>query len=343
MCATPASYWKQLSNGKIKCELCPHGCTLNDGQKGVCFVRQREGDQLILAAYGKGSSFCIDPVEKKPLHHFYPGSRVLSFGTAGCNLSCRFCQNWALSRSKDLDHMTVEVSPSQIAIAAQQQQCLGVALTYNEPIVFLEYGRDVILECKKRGIKTIAVTNGYINPEPREAFFPLLDAVNVDLKSFNHNFYKKLTGGSLAPVLETLKFIKNKTSTWLEITTLLIPGENDSTEEIKEMSHWILNNLGDEVPLHFSAFHPAYQMKETQPTPIETIIEAREIAIQVGLKFVYTGNVNFKQGDTTYCPNCHTALIQRNPFENMFPQLNAKGNCKICGLKIPGHFQTTEQ
>lgn len=343
MNAYPADHWKFLPNGKIECELCPRRCKLNDGQKGLCFVRQRVGEQLVLTTYGKSSGFAIDPIEKKPLNHFYPGSSVLSFGTAGCNLSCKFCQNWDISHSKAFDRLTEKASPSQIAEAAKRHHCTSVALTYNDPIVFLEYGRDVVLECKAQGIKTVAVTNGYINPKPRADFFPLMDAVNVDLKAFTETFYKELTGGDLETVLETLKFIKKETTTWLEITTLLIPGRNDSIEEIFEMSNWILENLGDEVPLHFSAFHPAYKMRDVQTTPLETLVKARDIAMKVGLKFIYTGNVYYRAGEITFCPACHTTLIERDVFDILTYHLDHTGTCLQCGCTIPGFFSDQQK
>lgn len=333
-----ANYWHRLANGKIQCDICPRECSLKDGQRGLCFVRQRMGNEMELLTYGRSSGFCIDPVEKKPLNHFYPSTPVLSFGTAGCNLSCKFCQNWDISKSREFDRLTENASPESIAQAAVRENCKSVALTYNDPVIFLEYGKDVADACHKKGIQVIAVTNGYIHKQAREDFFSFVDAANVDLKAFSEKFYQSLTGGDLKTVLETLKYIKHKTGVWLEITTLLIPGENDSEIEIKELCHWILNELGPDVPIHFSAFHPDFKMVNIAATPLETLIKAREIALDMGLYYVYTGNVFYTPGDTTYCHNCGEVLIKREWYQLTGYHLSAEGYCQNCGSKLAGCF-----
>lgn len=296
----PVKYWHWLNDGRIQCDLCPRDCKLHDGQRGACFVRGRAGDTMVLTTYGRSSGFCIDPVEKKPLNQFYPGSRVLSFGTAGCNLACKFCQNWDISKSRSFDSLQDQASPEAIACYAEAHHCTSVAFTYNDPVIFAEYAIDVADACHARGIRTIAVTAGYIHAEPRRDFFARMDAANVDLKAFTEEFYVKQTGSHLQSVLDTLRYIKHETDVWLEITTLLIPGLNDSSEEITAMSHWIVRELGTDVPLHFSAFHPDYKLQDVAPTSLERLIAAREIALNAGLHYVYTGNVHYAEGDTTF-------------------------------------------
>ncbi|HSR02412.1 MAG TPA: AmmeMemoRadiSam system radical SAM enzyme, partial [Methylophilaceae bacterium] len=291
-----ARYWHMLDDGRMQCDLCPRDCRLHEGQRGACFVRMREGDEMILTTYGRSSGFCIDPIEKKPLNHFYPGTSVLSFGTAGCNLACKFCQNWDMSKSQDMDKLMDQASPIDIAMAAEKSGCKSVAFTYNDPIIFAEYAMDVADACHAKGIKSIAVTAGYMHDEPRRDFFSKIDAANVDLKAFSEEFYNKVTGSHLQPVLDTLLYLKHETNVWFEITTLLIPGRNDSNEEITAMCQWILHNLGVDVPLHFSAFHPSYKMADTPATPASTLIRARDIAVREGLQYVYTGNVHYQEG-----------------------------------------------
>lgn len=336
-----ASYWHQLENGRIQCDLCPRECKLKEDQRGFCFVRQCIGNEMKLMTYGKSSGFCIDPVEKKPLNHFYPSTPVLSFGTAGCNLACKFCQNWDISRSREFDRLTENASPKSIALAAVKEDCKSVALTYNDPVIFLEYGKDVAEACHEKNIKIIAVTNGYIHKRAREDFFSFVDAANIDLKSFSEKFYKSLTGGDLRTVLETLKYLKNKTTVWFEITTLLIPGENDSEIEIRNLCHWILNELGPEIPIHFSAFHPDFKMANIPATPLETLIKAREIATGMGLYYVYTGNVCYSPGDTTFCHHCGEVLIKRDWYQLTRYQLSEEGSCIKCGSKVEGYFDRT--
>jgi pyruvate formate lyase activating enzyme len=298
----------------------------------------RQDNQMILTTYGRSSGFCIDPIEKKPLNHFYPGSSVLSFGTAGCNLACKFCQNWDISKSRDMDRLMDQASPETIAITAEKNGCKSVAFTYNDPVIFAEYAMDTADACHKRGIKTVAVTAGYIHEEARRDFFSKIDATNVDLKAFNDEFYYKLTGSHLQPVLDTLLYLKHETEVWLEITTLLIPGKNDSDEEITAMCKWIKKELGPDVPLHFSAFHPDYKMSDIPATPTETLVHAREIALKQGLRYVYTGNVHNIEGDTTYCPDCQAPLIVRDWYQINQYRLSKDGHCPDCGSAIAGKF-----
>lgn len=331
-------YWKKLDDGRILCELCPRACALGDGQRGFCFVRQNIGGEMVLTTYGRSSGFCIDPIEKKPLNHFYPGTSVLSFGTAGCNLGCKFCQNWDISKSREWDRLNDQASPEVIARAAKQLQCRSVAFTYNDPVIFAEYAIDIAKECHKLDIKTVAVTAGYICPEPRKEFYQHMDAANVDLKGFTDHFYEKITLSSLQPVLDTLVYLKHETNVWFEITTLLIPDENDSSEEIDAMTQWIHKNLGDDVPLHFSAFHPDYKMLNKERTPAATLTRARTIGLKNGLKYVYTGNVHDPEGASTYCPQCKTCVIERDWYVLGKYQLKNKNQCVKCGMVLPGHF-----
>lgn len=331
-------YWHMIEDGRMQCDLCPRDCKLHEGQRGACFVRMRQNGQMILTTYGRSSGFCIDPIEKKPLNHFYPGSSVLSFGTAGCNLACKFCQNWDISKSKDMDKMMDQASPEAIALAAAQYGCKSVAFTYNDPVIFAEYAMDVADACHARGIKTVAVTAGYMHDQARREFYAKMDAANVDLKAFTDDFYFKLTGAHLQPVLDTLRYLKHETDVWFEITTLLIPGKNDSDEEITAMCLWIKKELGVDVPLHFSAFHPDYKMSGTPPTPPATLIRARNIAINAGLQYVYTGNVHNLEGDTTFCPNCHTPLIVRDWYQINQYLLTEDGRCPNCATAIAGRF-----
>jgi len=332
-------WWHMLEDGRMQCDLCPRECKLRHGQRGHCFVRQRLEDHMILTTYGRSSGFCIDPIEKKPLNHFYPGTSVLSFGTAGCNLACQFCQNWDISKSKDVDRLTDQASPEGIAKKAVKSGCKSIAFTYNDPVIFAEYAMDVADACHELGIKTVAVTAGYICPEARREFYTKMDAANVDLKAFTEEFYFKITGAHLAPVLDTLRYLKHETKVWFEITTLLIPGQNDSEKEITEESEWVLKNLGPDVPLHFTAFHPDYKMLDLPHTPPTTLRRAREIALNTGLKYVYTGNIHDEEGGTTYCSACRAPLIVRDWYEIVDYNLNPSGGCQKCGNPLVGHFQ----
>lgn len=338
--AYKARYWHLLDDGRMQCDLCPRDCRLHEGQRGACFVRMREGDQMILTTYGRSSGFCIDPIEKKPLNHFYPGSSVLSFGTAGCNLACKFCQNWDISKSRDMDHLMDQASPSAIAAAAQEHGCKSVAFTYNDPVIFTEYAMDVADACHAHGIKTVAVTAGYMHEQARRDFYAKMDAANVDLKAFTDAFYFKLTGARLQPVLDTLRYLKHETNVWFEITTLLIPGQNDSDGEITAMCQWLRKELGTDVPLHFSAFHPDYKMPDIPATPASTLIRARQIALREGLQYVYTGNVHHQEGDTTFCPGCQAPLIVRDWYQIEQYRLTREGSCPDCGTAIAGRFDT---
>jgi len=335
-----ARYWHMIEDGRMQCDLCPRDCKLHEGQRGACFVRMRQDDKMILTTYGRSSGFCIDPIEKKPLNHFYPGSSVFSFGTAGCNLACKFCQNWDVSKSKDMDKLMDQASPNAIATAAESYGCKSVAFTYNDPTIFAEYAMDVADACHARGIKTVAVTAGYMHEQARRDFYAKIDAANIDLKAFTDEFYVKLTGSHLQPVLDTLRYLKHETDVWFEITTLLIPGQNDSDEEITAMCKWIRKELGNEVPLHFSAFHPDYKMTDIPPTPSATLMRAREIAMREGLLYVYTGNVHYQAGDTTFCPGCQKPLIVRDWYQINQYILTSSGHCSDCGAAIAGRFDS---
>jgi pyruvate formate lyase activating enzyme len=332
-----AKWWEKLDKGRVRCFLCPRGCILAEGISGFCFIRKNEGGKLVSEAYGRISGMAVDPIEKKPLFHFYPGSSVLSFGTIGCNLHCQCCQNWHISRAKDLNVLREEITPEAIVQAAIKTGCRSIAFTYNEPLIFAEFAMDTARLCSEAGIKTVAVTAGYVNPEPGKEFFSLMDAANVDLKGFTEEFYFAHTGAHLADILAILQMIGKETKTWLEITTLLIPGKNDDPSEIKKLCGWIVKCLGDEVPVHFSAFHPDYRMPEVLPTPLEKLNEAYEIGIASGLKFVYTGNVWDKEKETTLCPFCKSALIIRNGYKIEKNALK-ENRCGFCQAVIPGYF-----
>ena len=334
----PARYWHRLDDGRYQCDLCPRLCKLHPDQRGACFVRMRAGDEMLLTTYGRSSGFCIDPIEKKPLNHFFPGSSVLSFGTAGCNLACKFCQNWDISKSRDLDTLMDAASADEIAATAQRWGCHSVAFTYNDPVIFAEYAIDVAEACHARGLKTVAVTAGYISECARHDFFSHMDAANVDLKGFSDNFYVKLCGAHLQPVLDTLTWLKRETTVWLELTTLLIPGCNDTDDEIHKLSHWVCGTLGADVPLHFSAFHPDFKMADVPATPLDTLRRARRIARDTGLQHVYTGNVHDSDGDTSYCAGCGEALIVRDWYEIRSYRLDTAGCCPRCGTALAGRY-----
>jgi pyruvate formate lyase activating enzyme len=335
----PTRYWHRLDDGRAQCDLCPRFCKLREGQRGLCFVRANQGGEVVLTTYGRSSGFCVDPIEKKPLSHFYPGTPVLSFGTAGCNLACKFCQNWDISKSREMETLASEATPEAIAAAAEATGCTSVAFTYNDPVIFHEYAVDVAKACHEKGIKTVAVTAGEICPEPRREFFAHMDAANVDLKAFTPEFYRKLCKGSLETVLDTLVYLRNETDVWFEITTLLIPGENDSDSEITAQSEWILEHLGADVPLHFSAFHPDFMMRDTPPTPPETLVRARRIAMDAGVRFVYVGNVHNEEADSTWCPSCGEKLIGRDWYVLTGWNLDPTGACPSCHTPVPGRFQ----
>ncbi|MEM7166077.1 MAG: AmmeMemoRadiSam system radical SAM enzyme [Planctomycetota bacterium] len=335
----PGRYWHLRNDGRIQCDLCPRYCTLTDGARGLCFVRARQGDELVLTTYGRSSGFCIDPIEKKPLNHFLPGTPVLSFGTAGCNLTCQFCQNWDISKAREFDKLSAEATPDDIALAALQLGCRSVAFTYNDPVIFLEYAVDVAAACRSRNIRTVAVTAGEICPEPRAEFFAAIDAANVDLKAFTDDFYHRICGSRLQPVLDTLRYLRHETDVWLEVTTLLIPGLNDSDEELDALTTWVCTELGPDVPLHFTAFHPDWRMKDRPKTPPETLTRARDIGRRNGLRYCYTGNVHDATGGSTYCHHCEATLIERDWYELRHWGLTADGRCSECDTPCPGHFE----
>ncbi|OAN50079.1 AmmeMemoRadiSam system radical SAM enzyme [Magnetospirillum moscoviense] len=337
----PARHWHALKDGRIQCDVCPRYCKLNDGQRGLCFVRARMGQTMVLTTYGRSSGFCVDPIEKKPLNHFLPGSGILSFGTAGCNLTCKFCQNWDISKAREIDRLNQLVGPEDIARAALQTGSRAVAFTYNDPVIFLEYAIDTAKACRAAGIKNVAVSAGYIAPDARAEFYAHMDAANIDLKAFTEEFYHTLCGGHLDAVLETLKYLKHETDVWFEITTLLIPGQNDGDDELAALAAWVATELGPDVPLHFSAFHPDYKMTDLPDTPLSTLARAREIARRAGLHYVYTGNVHDEAGGSTYCPGCGTKLIGRDWYQITRWHLRPDGTCPDCGTAIAGHFEAS--
>jgi pyruvate formate lyase activating enzyme len=334
----PTRYWHSLEDGRIQCDVCPRACKLREGQRGLCFVRGREGDAVVLTTYGRSSGFCVDPIEKKPLNHFLPGSSVLSFGTAGCNLSCRFCQNWDISKSREIDTLADAASPEAIALAAEELGCASVAFTYNDPVIFLEYAIDVADACRERGIKAVAVTAGYVCAEPRAELFAHMDAANVDLKAFTESFYERTCAGHLQPVLETLEYLRHETDVWFEITTLLIPGLNDSDEEIDALSRWVVDRLGPDVPLHFTAFHPDYKLRDRPPTPPATLARARSIALANGVRYPYTGNVHDSEGGSSFCHGCGARVVERDWYALGDYGLTVDGRCTACGTQLPGVF-----
>lgn len=337
--AVPTKYWHKLEDGRIQCDVCPRYCKLHAGQRGLCFVRANHDDRIVLTTYGRSSGFCVDPVEKKPLNHFLPGTPILSFGTAGCNLACKFCQNWDISKSREWDTLQDSATPQTIAHTAKRLGCRSVAYTYNDPVIFMEYAIDIAQACREQGVKSVAVTAGYMTEEPRREFYRYMDAANVDLKGFTENFYWKVCGAHLEPVLETLKYLKHETKVWFEVTTLLIPGQNDSEKELEEMTQWAVENLGPEVPWHFTAFHPDWKMTDIPPTPAATLMRARRIAMKNGLRYVYTGNVHDEDGGSTYCHHCNTKLIGRDWYVLTAWHLDKDGKCKSCGTPLPGVFE----
>ena len=336
-----ARWWHELPNGRLQCDLCPRHCQIKAGQRGFCFVRANQDGQMVLTTYGRASGFCVDPIEKKPLYHFYPGSSVLSFGTAGCNLGCRFCQNWDLSSATRVDRLNDWAMPADIPDAAIRAGCKSVAFTYNDPIIFAEYAIDAAKACHDRGVKTVAVTNGYISAEARGAFFQEIDAANVDLKAFTESFYRKLCLAELAPVLDTLAWLRRETEVWLEVTTLVIPGENDDPDELRKLSDWCAEHLGPHTPIHFSAYHPAFKYHGARATPASTLQQARGIAIEAGMKHVYTGNVYDDAGQSTYCASCGKLVIERSGYRLGRYRIDEQGHCKECERAVAGCFDAS--
>ncbi len=337
----PTRFWTALDDGRVRCDVCPRACALHEGQRGLCFVRMREGDRIVLTTYGRSSGFCVDPVEKKPLNHFLPGTSVLSFGTAGCNLACRFCQNWDISKSREIDTLADQASPETIAETALALGCRSVAFTYNDPTIFLEYAVDVADACRERGVRPIAVTAGYINEDARRELYAHMDAANVDLKAFTDDFYRRVCAGRLRPVLDTLEYLRHETSVWFEITNLLIPGLNDGDEEIDAMTRWVVERLGPDVPMHFTAFHPDWKMRDRPPTPASTLSRARSIAMANGVRYAYTGNVSDPKGQSTRCHGCGGLLIERNGYELGAWMLTPDAACPACGTRCAGIFESS--
>jgi len=335
----PTRYWHKLEDGRVMCDLCPRACKLHEGQRGLCFVRENRNAEIVLNTYGRSSGYCVDPIEKKPLNHFLPGTPVLSFGTAGCNLACKFCQNWDISKSREIDTLSDSAAPDTIARVARDLGCRSVAYTYNDPVIFMEYAIDTAIACREQGIKSVAVTAGYICDEPRREFFQYMDAANVDLKAFTERFYWKITGGHLQAVLDTLVYLKQETDVWFELTTLLIPGENDSDKELDEMTRWVVEQLGPDIPMHFTAFHPDWKMLDKPPTPPATLSKARRIAMENGVHYAYTGNVIDEKGGSTYCHQCGQILIGRMQYILSQWNLNENGGCNKCGAPCPGLFE----
>jgi pyruvate formate lyase activating enzyme len=334
----PTTWWHALDDDRVQCDLCPRACRLHEGQRGLCFVRACVDGAIVSTTYGRSSGYCVDPIEKKPLNHFLPGTSVLSFGTAGCNLTCRFCQNWDISKSRDIDTLADAAMPEDIAAAAHRLGCASVAFTYNDPVIFAEYAIDTAVACRSAGIRTVAVTAGYINPEPRRAFYAHMDAANIDLKGFTAEFYHRVCGAELADVLDTIEYVATSTETWLELTTLLIPGHNDSAAELDAMTRWVVDHCGPDVPMHFSAFHPDWKMRDVPATPPATLTRAREIALANGVHYAYTGNVHDTAGDTTLCPGCGHEVIERDWYEIESYRLTDDGHCVECGTPIAGVF-----
>ena len=336
--AFPTKYWHRLEDGRVQCDLCPRFCRMREGQRGFCFVRMGKGGEVVLTTYGRSSGFCIDPIEKKPLNHFLPNTPTLSFGTAGCNLGCKFCQNWDISKSREFDTLADEATPDHVAHTAQELGCRSVAFTYNDPTIFHEYAIDIADACHERGILTVAVTAGEVCPQPRAEFYAHMDAANVDLKAFSEKFYSEICASHLEPVLDTLRYLKHETDVWFETTTLLIPGHNDSDEELDAMTRWVVAKLGPDVPMHFTAFHPDWRMLDVPPTPHATLTRARNIAMRNGVRYAYTGNVRDPEGGSTYCHACEGLLIERDGYQITAWHLHL-GDCAHCGTPCAGLFE----
>ena len=336
-----ASYWRQLADGRVRCELCPNYCVLKDGERGLCTVRLNKGGKLYTLVYGKPCAVHIDPIEKKPFFHVAPSSKTFSIATAGCNLRCIFCQNWQISQSRPEETKNYNLPPAKTVETAIENGCRIITYTYTEPTVFYEYMLETAKIAKSRGLFNTMHSCGYINPEPLRELCKYMDAAEIDLKGFNEDFYRKMSSGRLAPVLEALKIIKQE-GVWLEITNLVIPTANDDSESIRKMCEWIKDNLGEDTPLHFSRFHPDFKLKDLPPTPVETLERAREIALDVGLKYVYIGNVPGNPAENTYCPDCEKILVKRVGY--MVYENNIVDNkCRFCGCKIAGRWDMLDK
>jgi pyruvate formate lyase activating enzyme len=335
--AHPARWYEVEADGRLLCTLCPRYCRLHDGQAGFCFIRKAENGKMWSLGYGRTTGFAVDPVEKKPLNHFLPGTPILSFGTAGCNLGCKFCQNWDISKARLDATRSAPVSPEEVVDLAVREGCPSVAMTYNDPVIWAEFAIDIAREARRRGLRSVLVTAGYVTAEARPELYADIDAANVDLKAFTDDFYKKVTFSKLDPVLDTLKWLKRDTKVWLEITNLMIPGLNDSPEETRKLAEWIGKELGPDVPLHFTAFHPDFKMLDVPHTPPSTLTRARAIAREVGLKYVYTGNVHDRAGQSTACPGCGAVVIARDWYR-VDPVGLKNGCCAACGAAIAGVF-----
>ena len=331
-------WWHPLADGRLQCDLCPRHCRLREGQKAFCYVREARDGEIVLASYGRATGFCIDPIEKKPLSHFYPGSAVLSFGTAGCNLGCRFCQNWDTSKAREDRVLSAAASPDAVAAAAVGGGCASVAFTYNDPIIFAEYAIDCARAAHERGVRTVAVSSGYITASARPDFFAHIDAANIDLKAFTETFYHGICFAQLDPVLDTIRWLTRETDVWVEITTLLIPGHNDSEAEVARLCDWVVEEAGPEVPLHFTAFHPDFKLTDAPPTPPDTLRRARARALAAGLKHVYTGNIRDAAGQATYCAGCDAVVIGRDGYTVTAWNLDEAGRCGACGTGLAGRF-----
>ena len=332
----PARWWHPEGDA-LRCELCPHGCRIARGRRGACGVRENREGQLVSLVARTTSGLAVDPIEKKPLYHFLPGSKVLSLGTVGCTLRCRFCQNWTISQAGTIDGLS-SVGPQELVTLALAEGCPSVAFTYNEPAVFAEWALEAAEACHAGGLAAVAVSAGFFQPEAALQFFGAMDAANIDLKAFSDGFYRRLCGASLAPVLETLEIIRHRTRCWLEVTTLLIPGENDTDVEIRNLCRWVVRALGPDVPVHFSAFHPDHRMRSVPATPRRTVARARTIGLEQGLRFVYSGNVADLEGSTTRCPHCQTTLVTRDGFRVNESRWSDPGVCPGCGGLVAGRW-----
>ncbi len=329
-----AMFYRKLDGKRVQCLLCPNRCILSPGQIGICRARKNIKGKLYSLVYGKIAAAHLDPIEKKPLYHFLPQSKAFSIATTGCNLRCKFCQNWEIAQVFPWEVETIEMSPEEVVQEAIERGAEVIAFTYTEPVVFYEYMLDIAKLAKEKGLKTVMITAGYINEEPLRELLKYLDAVKVDFKGFNDEFYQKMTIGHVEPVLRTMKIVKEE-GVWLEIVNLVIPGENDSEKDIKNLILWVKNNLGEEVPLHFTRFHPDYKLLNLPPTPIETLKKARKMAQALGLKYVYTGNIYDPEGSTTFCPDSHQPAVVREGFFVKEYNLDEEGRCPT-GEKIPG-------